>query len=127
MDVLRRDDDILAVVLEIHDPVQEVALVVIVNKDDGAGHLPALFPFLLDHLLPDEVPEGLGAVRVFFPADQPVEALKQAFLEGDAEAYDLGHDTSHSTVFSLRATDEGACQGGISRCAGPCYLICPIT
>ena len=61
----------------------------IVNEGDGACHLPALFPLLLDHFLADHIPECLGAVRVFLSPDQTVEALKQVLFQGHAETDDL--------------------------------------
>ena len=119
VDVLGRDDGLLVVVLQVHDPAEKVPLVMIVDEGDGAGHLPALFPLLLDHFLADEVPEGLGAVCVLLPPDQAVEALKQGFFQGYAETDDLRHGPPiarfPSACHRRRRLSTPLCRGGIGR------------
>jgi hypothetical protein len=89
VDMLCRDNDLLVVVLKIRQSIHQLPPVVVVDVGDRPGRFPIFI--LLDHdeLHPDEIPQDLGAVRVFLPPDHAVEALKQAFLEGYAEADDL--------------------------------------
>jgi hypothetical protein len=61
VDVLRRNDQFLKIMLDIREFVQQVPLVMIEDEGDGAGYLPVLLPFFPDKFLADHVAERFGA------------------------------------------------------------------
>ena len=81
VDMLGRDDGILVVVLQVGKLARKAPLVVVVDEGDGAGHLLVLLPLVLDQLLADEVPQGLGPCRIAFLFDEAVELLEQTVFQ----------------------------------------------
>jgi len=86
VDVLGRDDDFFKKMLDIHDLVEEVSLMMVVNERDGPSHFTAFCPLFLNKLLADHVSEGLRPIGIGPFANQPIEFLQKIFVNGYAEA-----------------------------------------
>lgn len=91
VDVLARDDERLEIVLDVHELVDKLALVMIVAHGDGARHLVAAQPLLFDKVFADEVADGLGAVLVVEALNMTVELVDKTLFERDAESVEVAH------------------------------------
>lgn len=91
VDVLGGDDLVEVVVLDVHEPVHEIALVVVVDHGDGPGDFMTGLPVGFHQRLADEIADRLRPVGVMLGLDMFVEPVGQFFLEGNAEPNDLGH------------------------------------
>jgi len=89
VDMLGRDDGILVVVLQVGKLARKAPLVMVVDEGDGAGHLLVLLPLVLDQLLADEVPQGLGPGCIAFFLYKTVELIKQAVFQRYAESHEF--------------------------------------
>ena len=87
MDVLGGDYQAAEVVLNIHEPVDQLSFVVVVNNGDRPGDLPAGLPLLLDQFLAYQIPKGLRAVAVALLFDKQVELPQQVHIQRDAKPY----------------------------------------
>jgi hypothetical protein len=91
MDVLGGYDDLVEVVLQFHQSVGKLSLVMIVDEHDGPRHFLSRSPFVFHQTLPDEVSDGLGAGGIVLGSDEGVELLQEILGERDAESADTGH------------------------------------
>jgi len=85
MDMLRRNYHPAKIMLDIHKPVHQFPLMVVIKQGDRPGNLPAAFPLLLDQLLADKVAESLRTVSVFLFLDQAVKLCQQIAFYGNPE------------------------------------------
>jgi hypothetical protein len=92
MDVLRRDDGIVAVVLDLGKSLDDITLMVIIDKYNGPDDFLPGLPFRLNQAVTDQVPNGFGSCRALFPLDFLVELIHQSLVERYTES-DYGHLT----------------------------------
>ena len=90
------------VVLDVDELLRELALVVVVDDREHAGHLLARLPRVLHQALADHVAHQLGARRVAAARHAPVQLLEQTRGQRHAEADGVlarGHAQSQSWMW----------------------------
>jgi hypothetical protein len=82
-------DQAVKTVLEIGELFGQRVDMMVIDERDRADRLLVGVPLLVDEIVPDEVAQRLGAVRVLLPRDQLVEVVEEMVVERDAEADEL--------------------------------------
>jgi len=77
--------------LDVHEPVHQFPLMVVIAQGDGARHLVVAQPLLFDKVFTDKVAYGLGAVPVVAALYMTVKFVNKAFFERDAETVECAH------------------------------------
>ena len=76
MDVKRRNDLMKRLMLHVVQRVVKFASMMIVHYRDCPYGIPVLrFPFFLDQLVPNHVPDGLGTGSIAFSLDEGIESF----------------------------------------------------
>jgi hypothetical protein len=99
MDMLRRFDHILKVMLDINDFIQKIPPVMVVDVNNGAGDVLIIRPLLLQQFLPDQITDRLRPVRVLSLPDQAVKLFQKRRGQGNSKPDDLRHILPSSMTF----------------------------
>ena len=73
MDMLGRDDDLMMMVLDLHQIVHQLALMMIIDEGDGACNDLILHPLFFDQGFPHEVSQCLRTVLIIPLRDEFIE------------------------------------------------------
>jgi hypothetical protein len=88
----------LKIVLDMGEFPGQTRHVMVVHERDGGNGFPILVPLLPDQIVPDQVADRFGAVRVVAPFDQTVEIGKKILIERHAESRKLFHGRDFSVT-----------------------------
>jgi hypothetical protein len=78
-------------VLDIDKFLRERRHVMIVDERDRSHRLLILIPLLPDQIVPNQIAERLGSIRVLLPRNVPIEVIQEMMIEGDTEANEFFH------------------------------------
>ena len=87
MDVHRRDDVFVKMMMEVGELFVEEPNVVVVNKRYGADdHTCRRFPSLFDEVLAHQIAKRFGPVRITPSRDQAIKVFEKILGNGDADS-----------------------------------------
>src|SRR5262249_13009015 len=108
--VLRRNDFLQILVLNLHQPALQTAARVVVDERDRAGHdLPPELLLVLHELLADHLRDGLGAAAITTRRDHRIEIVAERTRERNGDAAGggffawTGHGAARAKAASMRA------------------------
>ncbi len=85
MDVRRRDDALLGLVLDFHEPLRESVSMMVVEQGNHADNFAFLVPFIVDQLSSNGITNRLGATGVAAFSSHAVESGNKLLFHGYAE------------------------------------------
>jgi hypothetical protein len=91
VDMLRGYHQFLAVMLNIHELVHQIAFMMIVVHGDGPGDFVVAEPLLFNEVRPYQVPYGFRPVFIIPGFNVFVEIIDKLLFEGDAEPVEIAH------------------------------------
>jgi hypothetical protein len=104
MHVHARQHEFMKSVLKIDEFLRERRHVMIVNERDRSHRLLILIPLLSDQIVPNQIAERLGSIRVLLPRNVPIEVIQEMMIEGDTEANEFFHCADQS-YYESRVTN----------------------
>jgi len=89
---------VMVIVLNIKETGDQPPMMVIIDQRDSAGYLTVFPPLLPYEFLPDQVPDGLGTIRVLPFVNVFIKTLQKGIFQRYAETGDACHNQPLSLV-----------------------------
>jgi hypothetical protein len=91
MDMLRTNDKLLKVMLNVDDFIYQFPFMMVVGQRDGAGDFLITEPLFFDKVGADQIPDRFRSISVILSFDMIVEFFDQILFKGYAKPIKVGH------------------------------------